>query len=78
MLIRLAAGEVRAVYSDTWRPLLEALGSLEITRASDVEYDASTGEWYAVHRATGKEIARGRNREQVIREEVRWLETNSL
>lgn len=67
-----------AVYSDKWRPFLESLGALQVTRASEVEFDSTTGEWVAVLRQTGKEIARGRDRAQVIAEEVQYIERHVL
>lgn len=62
------------VYDDRWLPIVEALGSPAIERATDVEWDPVAREWAATHRATGIEIARGRNRAQVIQAEVAWLE----
>jgi hypothetical protein len=77
-LISVSGGEVRAVYEDKWRVLLEALGPLEVTRASDVEYDSVTGEWFAIYRASGLEIARGKDRAAVIAQEVDWLERSVI
>lgn len=67
-----------AVYDDRWLPILEALGPVEIRRATDVEWDPTTQEWVATHRDTGREIARGRNRAKVIHAEVAWLEERLL
>lgn len=67
-------GSVVAVYDDRWLPILEALGTPAIERATDVEWDHTRGEWVATHRATGIVIARGRERARVIQAEVAWLE----
>jgi hypothetical protein len=68
-------GTVHAVYDDRTRPILEALGILTVKRASEVEFDAATGEWVACLATTGEEIARGKNRGDVIADEVRYLES---
>lgn len=73
-LVCVRGGAATAVYDDRWLPILEALGSVEIRRATDVEWDPTTREWVATHRETGREIARGRNRAEVIHAEVAWLE----
>ena len=62
------------VYDDRFRPLLEALGPLQVRRASEVEFDQATGDWIATHLETGQMIARGKNRAEVITAEVWWLE----
>lgn len=72
--INLASGEATAVYDDRFRPIFDALGKVEIRRASEVEYDVKTGEWFAKLLANGQEIARGRNRNEVIAQEVNYLE----
>ena len=56
----------------------QALGTLRVQRATDVEFDAATGEWVATHRASGRVIARGANRSRVVAEEVAWLEANGI
>jgi hypothetical protein len=70
----IVGNKVKAVYDDRLRPILEALGELHIERATDVEFEESSGDWVATHRATGVEIARGKNRTEVLQQEVRWLE----
>ena len=67
---------VRCVYDDRFLPLLEALGDLAIERASSVEYDCISGEWFAMH-ISGQIIARGKNRNDVIAQEIKWLEEYS-
>lgn len=67
-------GVATGVYDDKWRILFEAMGPLKVERASEVEYDEGTGEWVARLLKTGQEIARGRDRNEVIRAEVAWLE----
>lgn len=62
------------VYSDRWRPILEALGAMQVTRASEVEYEPESGDWVATLPGTTTEIARGRNRADVIAAEVAYLE----
>lgn len=71
--IVLDGNTARCVYDDRFLPLLEALGVSSIQRASDVEFDNLSGEWVATHRF-GVEIARGKNREEVIKQEVEWIE----
>ena len=64
---------VTAVYSDRLRSFLESLGELHIERATDVEFDSTSGDWVAIYRATGQEIGRGKNREDVLSQEVKFL-----
>jgi hypothetical protein len=73
-VIKVCGRTVRCVYDDRFRPLLEALGHMEITRATDVEFEPSTGMWVARLRETGEEIARSRERAECIRAEVEFLE----
>lgn len=68
------AGQARGVYDDRWRAILEALGALQVTRASEVEYEPASGDWVATLPGSGTEIARGRNRGAVIAAEVAYLE----
>jgi len=76
MVIR--GGVASMVYDDRWRPLMEALGALEVKRATKIEFDALTGEWVATYIATGQEIGRDRNRGDLIATEVAWLEANVI
>ena len=71
-VIRLHGTGALAVYDDRILPLLQALGDVQIDRATDVEWTA--GLWQAVHRNSGTVIATGTNRAEVIRAEVSWLE----
>lgn len=71
----LAGPSAVAVYDDRWLPIIEALGSVVIERATDVEWDPVAREWVAIHRETRTEIARGRCRAAVIQAEVAWLES---
>ena len=66
-----AEGNVHAVYSDKLRGL--NLGNMEMTRASNVEFNAETQEWEA-RTPTGELIAKGPNRDEVIKEEVKLIE----
>lgn len=66
-----AGGEVRALYSD--RLPLREVGRLTVSRASNVEFDERAQEWVAVT-PDGREIARGRDRDAVIRREVEVLQ----
>lgn len=77
-LIRLTKDGAVAVYDDRLRPILEALGDIEVERASEVEFDPESGDWVATRAGTGKEIARGKNRSEVIAAEVRWLESEVI
>ena len=66
------------VYDDRWLPILDALGPFTVTRATRVEYDHATRDWIATHINSGQEIARGRNRSEVIQAEVAWLEEHQI
>lgn len=72
--IRIKDGIATAVWDDRFRPILEALGTMDVKRASEVEYDPATGDWVARLASTGEEIARGKDRGEVIATEVRYLE----
>jgi hypothetical protein len=74
--IHINGGKVEAVYDDRFLPLFQALGTMTVTRATEVEFDHASGEWIATHIATKQVIARGTNRSQVIQDEVKWLEEN--
>lgn len=76
--ISLRGGCATAVWDDRFRPIYEALGHMEVKRATEVEFDHSTGEWVAIHLASGQIIARGKNRSEVIRQEVGWLERKEI
>lgn len=77
-VVSLRGGEARAVYSDRFRSILEAMGALQVHRATDVEFERATGEWVATHRASGQVIGRGRNRGEVAAQEVAWLEEKEI
>ena len=77
-IMKIQDGVVYGVYDDRLRPILEALGTMEITRATRVEFEPVSQLWVATYIPTGEVIARGPNRSQVIREEVAWLETNVI
>ena len=66
------SGNVCAVYSDRLREL--HLGPMEVTRASNVEFNGSTQEWEA-HTPKGELIAHGVNRDQVINREIQVIES---
>ena len=72
--IVLGEGKAQAVWDDRWRPLLEALGSLQVERATSIEWEADTRDWVAIHLPTGTPIARGPHRDAVVAQEVAWLE----
>lgn len=65
------SGNVRAVYSDKLSGL--ALGPMEVTRASNVEFNHATQEWEATTPA-GELIASGVSRDAVIQQEVKVIE----
>lgn len=73
-IIHISKGRVTCVYDDRFRPLLEALGHMQVKRASGVEFNPATGEWEAHLLATGELIAHGPNRNEVITAEIAWLE----
>lgn len=77
-VISLKGGTANAVYDDRWRSIYEALGVLSVKRASEVEFDAVTGEWVATHCTSGEVIGRGRVRTEVIAQEIAWLEKNEI
>ena len=77
-VVALHNGTAEAVYDDRWRCIYEALGVLSVRHASEVEFDAVTGEWVATHCASGQIIGRGRSRSRVITQEVAWLEANVI
>ena len=65
-------GQATMVYSDLWRPILEAIGAIDAPKVTDIEWES--GAFVARLRETGEEIARGANRADVIRREVEYLE----
>ena len=67
-----SAGDVHAVYSDKLREL--HLGSMTVKRASNVEFEPTSQLWEA-HTPEGELIAKGPNRDEVIKEEVRIIES---
>lgn len=77
-VLKISGGTAKAVYDDKWRPILEALGVMQVARASEVEFEPESGDWVATQAGTGKEIGRGKNRADVIRQEVDYLEANEL
>jgi hypothetical protein len=73
--IVIKAGVAVSVYDDRFAPIYAALGlQVEITRASDVEFDHDLRKWVAVECASGKVIASGDSRGEVIRAEIVYLE----
>jgi len=73
-------GIAHGVYDDKFFCIFEALGAGTpiIHRATDVEFDRTTAEWVATHIASGKVIGRGKNRSEVIKQEVTWLEREEI
>lgn len=71
---KIQGGGIESVYDDRFFPLLKALGSVEVRRATNVEFDEAAQEWVATHLESGRVIGRGSNRSEVIRQEVDWLE----
>jgi hypothetical protein len=65
-------GAVRAVYADVL-PTFN-LGSMEVTRASNVEFNHESQEWEA-RTPENELIAHGTSRDAVIQEEVRVIES---
>lgn len=70
-------GSLVGVYSDQLAELGSRLGKLEVKRASNVEFDEASQEWVAVDN-NGKEIARHKNRSEVLRQEVLVIEQQIL
>ena len=67
-------GQASMVYDDRFRPIMEALGVMNVKRATDVEFDAESGDWIATLLETNEVIARGKNRSECIQHEVEYLE----
>lgn len=61
---------MRAVYSDA----LVGMGKMTMTRASNVEFNHDNQEWEA-RTPSGELIAHGKDRDKVIAEEVRIIES---
>jgi hypothetical protein len=68
----LRGGTAVCVWDDRLRPILEAMGELTVRRATEVEWEG--GEWVARLLPEGMEIGRGKNRADVVRKEVEYLE----
>ena len=64
-------GSVRAVYSDIIKNM--NLGKLEVQRASNVEFNGINQLWEATLPG-GELIASGPSRDQVIKDEVKYIE----
>jgi hypothetical protein len=65
-------GVISAVYSDKLMNM--NLGKLKVTRASNVEFNETSQEWEA-RTPENELIAHGPNRDAVIKEEVRVIES---
>jgi hypothetical protein len=65
-------GTARAVYSDQLRKL--GLGPMKVTRASNVEFNEASQMWEAIT-PKGELIASGPDRDQVIKDEVKVIES---
>ena len=63
-------GVIRAVYSDK----LNGIGEMEVSRASNVEFNHKMQEWEA-RTPDGTLIAHGKDRDEVIKEEIRVIES---
>lgn len=66
-------GEAHAVYDDRYRCIFEALGKMEVSRASEVDY--YKGVWIARLVSSGEVVAVGTDRRAVIASEVEYLES---
>ena len=71
-LVIAPGGIVNAVYSDKIRNM--KLGDMRMKRASNVEFNEKNQLWEA-HTPDGELIASGPNRDDVIKEEVRIIES---
>ena len=65
-------GSITAVYSDLLRKL--NLGKMQVTRASNVEFNTNKQEWEA-KTLLGEVIASGRERNTVIEKEIQVIES---
>jgi len=62
-------GVARCVYDDRMQPIVRALpGTIDIERATEVEYSPDSQRWVAVFRPTGEVIASGPLRSAVLPE----------
>jgi len=67
-------GVARCVYDDRMQPIVKALaGTIDIERATDVEYSPDFQRWAAVFRPTGEVLAAGPLRSAVRTREVKRL-----
>ncbi len=66
-----ADGDVVSVYSD--KIPASKLGEATVERASNVEFNNNTKEWEAIL-PSGKLIAKGPSRDEVIKQEIAYLE----
>ena len=66
-------GAVAAVYSDRLQGL--PLGPMQVTRASNVEFNEKTQSWEATSAQDGSLIAAGPLRDAVIQQEVKIIES---
>ena len=74
-IIKISEGVAYSVYDDRFQPIYEALGdNLKVSRATQVEWSSASQQWQAIDFYTGKVIASDRNRSEVIRQEVEYLE----
>jgi hypothetical protein len=64
-------GTIHAVYSDQLKNM--GLGDMQVSRASNVEFDHQRQEWEA-RTPDGELIASGPKRDEVIRQEVDVIE----
>ena len=81
--IVIEGGTVRAVYSDALAPVLEAIGSGDVTRVSNVEpYDGSGGEpfaarypgvWWTAAMVDGPVLGPFKTRAEALTAELAWL-----
>lgn len=70
-------GDFTGIYSDRLRPVAVALGGVEITRASEVEFAHARSLWEA-RKPGGELIAEHTDRALCIRLEVKYLEAELL
>lgn len=69
---------VAAVYNDGLNKAREVLGKPKIQRASNVEFDADRELWVAKLVGTDEVIAEGKNRDEVVQEEIAILNKSHI
>jgi hypothetical protein len=65
---------IKMVYDDLWRPILDAIGELEIDSTTTVVLDK--GFWVGYY--NNIEIVRDKSRAKVVQAEIKWCEKHLI